>query len=146
MLHGLECESATECAEGFGKPTVQVLSKLFGPQSQNLQNAMDKTSQRHNLLAKNLANVNVPGYKREDIDFAVELEGEENKPGQKAKSMQNSLSGGSKSDSAIRIDGNNVDLEFEVMTLAEAEMRYQMLSELTSRYFNGLQTAIREGK
>lgn len=125
---------------------MQVLSKLFGPQSQNLQNAMDKTSQRHNLLAKNLANVNVPGYKREDIDFAVELEGEENKPGQKAKSMQNNLSGRSQSDSAIRIDGNNVDLEFEVMTLAEAEMRYQMLTDLTSRYFTGIQTAIREGK
>ena len=130
---------------GREKLTVQVLAKIFGPQSRNLQQAMDLTSHRHSLLTKNLSNVNVIGYKREDMDFATQLDEEEGKGGSNLAAM-NKGRNGQGSDRSIRIDGNSVDLETEVMQIAEMEMRYQAISEMTSRYFGGLQTVIKDGR
>lgn len=103
---------------------------------------MNRTSQRHALLANNLANVNTPGYKRRDMDFNIVLQEEMNSPA-------NRLSGGESGTStggAIRLDGNGVDLEKEVMSLAETELRYQALTDMTSNYFSGMKNVIREGK
>ena len=41
---------------------------------------------------------------------------------------------------------NGVDLEKEVMSLAETELRYQALTDMTSGYFSGMKNVIREGK
>ncbi len=110
---------------------------------------MSLTSQRAGLLSRNLANVNVPGYKREDIDVAITPETESN-PGDFTPNLHkmNAKFGRDKTNSgqSIRIDGNSVDLENEVMSIAEMEMRYQLLSEITSRYFQGLKSVIREGR
>ena len=47
---------------------------------------------------------------------------------------------------SVRIDGNSVDLEKEVMSIAETQLRYELLTEMTSRYFSGIKSVIREGK
>lgn len=119
---------------------MSTLDKLFGPHSSNLQRALSQTSQRHSLLVENLANVNVPGYKRKDIDFGIELD--EATSGGKLSTR----SGVRTSPGSVRIDGNSVDMEQEVASLGETELRYEMLTELTSRYFSGLKTVIREGR
>jgi flagellar basal-body rod protein FlgB len=49
-------------------------------------------------------------------------------------------------DSSLRLDGNNVDVEREVMSIAETEHRFNALTEMTSRYFSGLKSVIREGR
>jgi flagellar basal-body rod protein FlgB len=118
---------------------VALLDNVFGTQLNNLQNALGRTSQRHALLANNLANVNTPGYKRQDMDFNITLQEEMDKP--------NLQPGGSQSaGGAMRLDGNGVDLEKEVASMSETEMRYQALTEMTADYFTGLKSAIREGK
>lgn len=125
--------------------TVQILQNLLGPHSQNLAKAMDRTSQRHSLLTKNLANANVTGYKREDIDFAIEIEDREGSS--RLEEVRSRLAGNHRSTKgSVRIDGSSVDLEKEVMAIAESELRYQMLTEMTSRYFSGLKSVIREGR
>jgi flagellar basal-body rod protein FlgB len=132
-----------------GKTAVQVMKNIFGPQSRNLEKAMSLTSQRAGLLSRNLANVNVPNYKREDIDIAISPETESNPEiGGTNLGKMNEKFGRNKitSGQSIRIDGNSVDLEKEVMSIAEMEMRYQLLSEITSRYFQGLKSVIREGR
>ncbi|HWA82537.1 MAG TPA: hypothetical protein VG820_03825, partial [Fimbriimonadaceae bacterium] len=53
---------------------------------------------------------------------------------------------GSQAGGAIRLDGNGVDLEKEVMSIAETEMRFQALTDMTSNYFSNLKNVIREGK
>lgn len=124
-----------------------MLEKLFGPQASNLQRALSRTSERHSLLSENLANLNVAGYKRKDIDFGIELETAESNMA--SQLLNSNLSRDDKptiSEGSIRADGNSVDLEQEVAGIGEAELRYQMLSEMTSRYFSGLKAAIREGK
>lgn len=129
-----------------GEPTVQILDNLFGAHAKNLERALDRTSQRHGLVTNNLANVNVPGYKRRDVDFAVALEGAEAAPGSRIAALRSQLSGSSIGGGSVRIDGNSVDLESEVMAIAETELRYETLSEMTNRYFSGLKNVIREGR
>ncbi len=113
-----------------------MLNDVFGGHLNNLGKALDKTSERQAMLRKNLANVNVPGYKREDMDFSIVLDGE----------MDPNGSAPVKSNSSLRLDGNNVDMEAEVYAIGETELRYQTLTELTTRSFSGLKSAIREGK
>lgn len=126
-----------------------MLEKLFGSHSANLAAAMTQTTRRHSLLTDNLSNVNTPGYKRSDIDFGIELE--------RAISNDSSrLSKGPRFTSAafderrdlseVRVDGSSVDLEKEVVAMAETELRYQALTDMTARYFSGLKNVIREGR
>lgn len=106
---------------------------------------MDRASSRHSLLSANLANVNTPGYKRRDSDFAIELE----QAGTRSsgfESAQRKLNGTTEDSNSIRLDGNSVDLEQEVAAIAETELRYQVLTDMAGRYFSGLKNVIREGK
>jgi flagellar basal-body rod protein FlgB len=136
---------------------VRILDNLFGPHADNLSAAMNRATQRHGLLTNNLANVNTPGYKRRDVDFAVALQ-EAQSGANLADRTVRETRGSSRSDSSDRsnqatvqegdnrTDGNSVDLEQEVTKIAETELRYQALTDMTSRYFAGLKSVIREAK
>jgi flagellar basal-body rod protein FlgB len=93
---------------------------------------------------KNLANVNTPGYKREDMDFSIMLD--EKMDEFDTMVAERSLKSKRSSESSLRPDKNNVDLEMEVMSIAETEARFNALTELTGRYFSGLKNVIREGR
>src|SRR3954464_13924267 len=98
---------------------------------------MDRATLRHSLLTNNLANVNTPGYKRKDLDFNITLNDA------KSKFRFRDQEGGPVTDnSSIRMDGNNVDLEHEVMSISETELRYQALTDMTAKYFSGLKAVI----
>jgi len=122
---------------------VSKLDGLFGSHLGNLERSLDRTTMRQGLIANNIANVNTPGYKRKDVDFGIELN----------KAMGDSGAQLMGNDAEIkttygsnRRDGNSVDLEGEVVHMAETENRYRLLSEMTTRYFNGLKSVIREGR
>ncbi|MCG9894925.1 MAG: flagellar basal body protein [Fimbriimonadaceae bacterium] len=116
------------------------MNRLFGEHAANLQESMDLSSRRFGVLSNNLANVNVPGYKRKDMSFAIQLD-------EAGKRVDRRHAAGAQEDPGrIRVDGSSVDLEKEVMALSETELRFQMLSEMSGRYFSGLKTVIREGR
>ena len=96
------------------------------------------------MLMKNLANVNTPGYKREDMDFSIMLD--EKMDEFDTMVAERSLKSKRSSESSLRPDKNNVDLEMEVKSIAETEARFNALTELTGRYFSGLKNVIREGR
>lgn len=116
-----------------------MLNRLFGVQSINLERGLDRASQRFSLVSTNLSNVNVPGYKRKDVDFGIQLAKSES-------DIQRRESGFQNDEGEIRIDGSSVDLEQEAMAVSESELRYQILTEMTSRYFSGLKNVIKEGR
>ncbi len=124
---------------------VRILDTLFGSHLDNLERSMSRTSTRHSVLASNLANINTPGYKRRDMDFNIALDSAMGK-GRGSFRMQQSESGIYTDPGERRYDGNGVDLEREVVAISETELRYQLLTEMTSRYFSGLKNVIREGK
>jgi flagellar basal-body rod protein FlgB len=125
-----------------GRPTVPILDNLFHPQLNNLTRALQRTRERQGMLMANLANVNTPGYKRQDIDFAIELDRAEGRAATGGRRMQERIA----RSTANRVDGSTVDLEVEVFGLAETELRYRTLTEMTTRYFSGLKNVIREGR
>ena len=148
--HGLNPLTANGSADR--STTVRVLNNLFSPHLTNLQSALGKATQRQSLLTNNLANVNTPGYKRQDVDFDIVLAqemggmnpalGSEGAAQLSAQQKEATRSNGT----SMRVDGNNVDLEREVFALAETELRYQALTDMTASYFQGLKSAIREGR
>lgn len=119
------------------------LDGLFGPHLGNLERSLDRTTLRQGLIANNIANVNTPGFKRKDVDFGIELN----------KAMGDSGTQLMGNDPEIkttygsnRRDGNSVDLENEIVSMAETDTRYRLLTEMTTRYFSGLKNVIREGR
>lgn len=115
-----------------------MLDKVFSPHLANLQNSLERTSLRQTILTKNLANVNTPNYKRQDVDFGIQLQQEMSGFGQQD---------GVRTDAAaIRIDGSSVDVEREVFSMSETGLRYQALTNMTAGYFSGLKNVIKEGR
>jgi len=109
-----------------------------------MQRAMDRASLRQSLVMNNMANVNVPGYKRKDVDFHVALEGhlaDQYRMDSMEKAQQEASD-----QTSLRLDGNNVDMEREVMAVHETALHFEALTNMTSNYFNNLKSAIREGK
>jgi flagellar basal body rod protein FlgB len=115
---------------------MQILDRLWGAHTRNLERSLDRTSQRHGLVADNLAHANVPGHRRQDVEFGIELETASRTLDTRSRRGR----GG-----AVRSEGG-VDLEREVVALAETELRYQYLTTMASQFFAGLRNVIREGR
>ena len=119
-----------------------MLDRLFPSHLADLQQGLDRASRRQGLLMDNLANANVPGYKRRDMDFNVTLREEVGRGFD-----PNGPEGGvEESEGSVRVDGSSVDPEQEALGIAETELRFNTISDLTQGYFAGLKSAIREGK
>ena len=116
-----------------------MLDRLFPSQLGNLERGLDRAAQRQGLLMNNLANANVPGFKRKDLDFNVALRDE--------MGRTSGFEGGVvESEASNRVDGSSIDPEQETLGIAETELRYSTLTDLTSGFFSGLKNVIREGK
>lgn len=122
-----------------------MLDGMFPSHLSNLEKGLDRTVQRQGLLMTNLANANVAGYKRKDVDFNITLEDEMNRGSAKLNALDGN-DGVQENQGSVRVDGSSVDSEQEAMGIAQTELRYQTLSDLTASYFSGLKNVIREGK
>lgn len=122
------------------------MSMIFSQTIQNLNKALSKTAERQSLLLTNVANANVPGYKRKDMDFNIQMDHASSGSKLKIKGHLHDLGSHSATGTTIRVDGNNVDLEHEVFSLAETESRYNILTELADRHFKDIKNVIHEGR
>lgn len=122
-----------------------ILKAVFGSHGDNLQKAMSRATHRQSLLTQNISNVNTPGYKRQDADLNIVLT-DDRSTSSRMSSMLAQREQRQSEDGSLRLDGNSVDMEREAYAVAETELRYQLLTDLTNRYFSSLKTAIREGK
>ncbi len=109
-----------------------------------MQRALDQTTKRQAIVMNNMANVNVPGFKRKDIDFHVALEG--HLADQYQRDLDEKAAQDASDQTSLRLDGNNVDMEKEVMSVHETALHFEALTNITADYFAGLKSAIREGK
>lgn len=116
-----------------------------------LDKAADASWIRENAIANNVANVDTPGYKRQDVDFQDILE--RKLKSTKYTSLQDAVNNvpldqlnsqvytdyGSYS---YRLDGNNVDIDTENVELASEQLRYQTLTTTMSLEFSRLKSAM----
>ncbi len=114
----------------FSNKGIVMLSKL-----------LDLTSTTNKVLANNIANANTPGFKKYDVSFQRELvKAVESKDINKIKNIHEkiTLSG----DKSSRKDGNNVDLDKELVSFYHMSDRHNLYLELLSKKFKGLVAAI----
>lgn len=134
--------------------------KLFDRTITVLEKSLDAYADRSKILANNVANVNTPNYKRQDIQFEEILEealGEDNNPkiagtitksGHIAINDKHTIENFShetitENEIYMRNDGNNVDIEREMSENALNNIRYQTATNRISGSFTLLKSVIR---
>jgi flagellar basal-body rod protein FlgB len=121
------------------------------------QDALKVQSKRMEVLAKNLANVDTPNYKAQDIDFKTAL-AQAGSPGSSlaltttsANQIGNNATTGDVDNSAAlkyrvplapSLDGNTVDAQLEQAAFADNTVRYQATLTFLSGSLKDLVTAI----
>ena len=117
-----------------------------------LNRAADAAWQRNEAISNNIANVDTPGYKRQDVAFESVLQkalGNNRYESMDEKVSNINLSrlrGRAYVDYAnysYRLDGNNVDIENENLMLAENQLKYQGLISSINQEFTNLQTVMK---
>jgi flagellar basal-body rod protein FlgB len=116
-----------------------------------LGTSLDATAKRGSIISNNIANVNTPNYKREDISFETELKNafvnaEGNTVDSRVKNLNLSTLGQNVytdySELSYRYDGNNVDIDTENGILAKTQIKYNGLIELLNKDFDALQSVM----
>ncbi len=101
-----------------------------------LERYMDLLSARQKLVASNIANVDTPGYRTQDIDFQSEF--------------LNAAGGAPHTvgvpDLPVKNDGNDVSLDRESRLLAENGLRFQLASNLLRSQIRLVKSAIQGGQ
>ena len=106
-----------------------------------LESYLSLTSKRETVIASNMANVDTPGYRTKDLDFQHELSRAMSAPaGSTPQVAVHDVSG-----LLERPDGNNVDIDRESVLLSEAQLEYQIGTQLMKSGFHELLTAINGG-
>ena len=121
------------------------------------QDALKVQSKRMEVLAKNLANVDTPNYKAQDIDFKTAL-AQAGSPGAAlplatttSNQIGNSATSGDLDTSgalkyrvplAPSLDGNTVDAQMEQAAFADNTVRYQATLTFLTGSLKDLMTAI----
>ncbi len=103
---------------------------------------LDAATLRHEALATNLANVETPGYKRVDLsksfsaEFAARLRSGNLASAPTPKLIEDPHS------TSQRKDGNNVELDKELLALGKNVAEYDVLTEFVSGSIKQLRMAI----
>ena len=124
-----------------------------------LKGKMSYTNERQTLIAQNVANADTPGYMPRDMkpmNFDQAVKNAQSSPVLSAvrtnsahmQLTQNSVAGAdgdqASEDSEVRLDGNHVVLEDQMMKLTQAKMDYDTAVGFYQQSMQMLQTAIKK--
>ena len=133
----------------------------FGKTVDLLQRSMDVSVLRYGVIANNVANADVPNFKRSEIDFESSLkralDSEDREPRlQVATSEPGHIASWKRSDwhdvsprrvldylSTSKNNGNNVDAEQEFMDAMENQLRYTLMTQAAAFEFNQVKLVLR---
>ncbi len=124
-----------------------------------LKKALDASSLRQQTITNNVANINTKDYKAKRVLFEDELKkaiGTEDMNG--LATTNDKHIGGSESirrvnptiveddSTSVKSDGNNVDIDIEMVNLAKNQLIYNTLVQQTSKKYSNLRYIINEGR
>jgi len=127
-----------------------------------LSRAMDVNSLRYQVSANNIANSEVPNYKRQTVNFESELK----RAFDSEKDTEHRFQLTTTNDRHIQLDmpvdfrtveprrvtdwestananGNNVDPEYEAMNIMKIQLNYRLLAQLENFEFSQVKTAMK---
>ena len=119
-----------------------------------LKVAADASWTREEVLTNNIANVDTPNYKRQDVDFTTYLRSALSRTNGGSSSLTNRVNNLNYNDIAIRtytdnstlsyrLDGNNVDLSTENVELASEQINYNALIDSMNNEFSRFKTVLK---
>lgn len=110
-----------------------------------LDKACDASWARNSVISNNIANVDTPGYKRQDVHFEEYLMNEvgytDSLDDEVADVDLDVLTASNYTDYATvsyRLDGNNVDIDTESAELAKNQIKYYTMLDSVTQEFNRL--------
>ncbi|WP_432665063.1 flagellar basal body rod protein FlgB [Wukongibacter baidiensis] len=120
------------------------------------QKALDASWLRNTAISNNIANVNTPGYKRQDVKFdsvlknyinsnSMELSKTHPKhfPNNTIDSMEPTVT--REMGTSFRKDKNNVNIDVEMAELAKNAIKFNALTQELSNHLKRIKTAISQG-
>ncbi|MBR5421325.1 MAG: flagellar basal body rod protein FlgB [Lachnospiraceae bacterium] len=119
-----------------------------------LDKAADAAWLRNEAISNNIANVDTPNYKRQDVSFEGELMRNLNKVEYRTMDARVYNLKLSRIEPRVyteaegfsyRLDGNNVDIDTENVYLAENQLTYNGLIQCITSEFGNLKTAMGGG-
>ncbi|MBY8912199.1 flagellar basal body rod protein FlgB [Bacillus sp. YC2] len=127
---------------------------LFSGTIQNLDKALGRANIKQKVITDNIANIDTPNYKAKKVSFQNLLNQETTnleavKTDYRHVDFTDSgtdYSIVSSGDTSYQQNGNNVDIDKEMTSLAENQINYQALVERMSGKFNSLKTVLTGGK
>jgi flagellar basal-body rod protein FlgB len=108
------------------------------PVLSQLESYLSLTNRREAVIASNMANVDTPGYRTKDFDFQQALaRAMDTSDGETQRVAMHDVQG-----LLERPDGNNVDIDRESLQLSEAQLQYQIGTQVMKDRFHQLLSAI----
>ncbi|HEY3397666.1 MAG TPA: flagellar basal body rod protein FlgB [Armatimonadota bacterium] len=100
-----------------------------------LGKALQGTTQQQQAHAANLANAETPGYRAQRVSFEEDLRQALAAPPERQAAALEALRPQVtvSPDAPLRRDGNNVDLEGELLAISEAGLRYRVVARLLGK-------------
>lgn len=124
------------------------VNKLFGATIETMHHSLNLRQERHGLIQSNIANHETPGYVGQDFKFARVMESVVAGQGQLArtdpKHLQRDPAAMSKAGDFAQ-EKKPVDLDEEMVNLAENQLMYQVVTRMIGKKFEGMRYAIDEG-
>ena len=110
------------------------------PAAGAIQTALRGLAARQRVTAANVANAQTPGYLAGRVDFESTLR----------QVVGTRMAGAvmptvNRSNDPVNLNGNNVSLDNETVSLVDTTMRYQLMVEAMNAKFRLLRTSIRGG-
>lgn len=118
-----------------------------------LTSAADYSWKRNEVISSNIANVDTPNYKRQDVSFESVLSAAVAKAGSSSRTLTQTVRNinydtvspvvyTDNSNLSYRLDGNNVDIDMEEIELASNQLYYEGVIDGISQNFARLKTAM----
>ena len=109
---------------------------------------------REEVLTNNIANVDTPNYKRQDVEFTTYLKSALSRSGGDSTSLTNRVNNINYNDVTMRtytdnstlsyrLDGNNVDLSTENVELASEQLNYNGLIDSMNNEFTRFKAVLK---
>lgn len=109
--------------------------KLFDDNLKIMQTAMDLRMQSQRIISANMANVDTPGYKAQELDFEASIR-------QAMDGVDAPAKVGPTGDPTLSLDGNNVSMEGELSKMSRNKLLYNVTSQLMAAKFRQINTMI----
>lgn len=118
-----------------------------------LSSAADAAWTRNEVLNNNIANVDTPGYKRQDMVFETLLQNEIGRQGKTSSTLDQKVANvdykklkpyvyTDHSQLSTRLDGNNVDVDVEEAELASNQLMYDGIIEGLNSEFERMKAVL----